>query len=100
MLTLEETKALLVARLNRTDRCNSYFLNHLKGQVRGILGVITGEVPTHSDDVRVVLKDADIPFKDTGDGRIEYDDDWLIAHGFTIDHEHDTCSHPRFSATW
>lgn len=96
----EDIRALIVARL-QNNRCNDYYINHLMGQLRGLVAALTGEAPpsTHNGDVRPLLKMAGIPYNDHGDGEIDFPEDWCRAHGFEIAPE-GWIRHPRWSFPW
>jgi len=81
MLTEPQIKALLVARIIAcTDSCNSFHINHVSGQIRALLAVLTdGSHPTTSSDTPTILRLAGIPFTLDDDGW-EVDDEWLKAN--------------------
>jgi hypothetical protein len=109
MMTEEDIRALIVARLSHMDRCNSYYLNHLAGQLRGLVAVLTGEAPpsTSDGDVRSLLRAAGIPYEDYGPAHVHFPRAWCEAHGFVIDDSDPTrpeeerpMHHPRWSQSW
>jgi hypothetical protein len=61
--------------------------------------LLDGEYPTNTDDIREILKIADIPFEFSKESEtLSYPKDWLIAHGFEIRDNYFT--HPKFSKDW
>lgn len=85
MLDREQIKALVVCRLLAAEEsCNSHHLDCVEQQIRTLLAVLTdGDPPVLHGNARIVLKTAEIPFRDCDGGfEFEYDDDWLKAHGF------------------
>ena len=95
----DDIRALIVARLQQSDQCNSYFLNHLEGQIRALIAILLGGEPPPSGrgDLRVYLEAAQIPFSIVGE-QIDFPDDWLRARGFSI--RGNTIHHPVYSRSW
>lgn len=108
MMDIEDVRALIVARIQMVDQCNSHFLNHLEGQVRALVAVVTGEPPPSANgDIATYLRAAGIPHaivKRGGDQAVDFDAAWLRAHGFTIhgadDDPNASIHHPRWSQSW
>jgi hypothetical protein len=100
MMSEEDVKALIVARCQQLNQCNGEFLVGLKGQIRGLVATITGKPPPFSDDVRVYLKAARIPYKyKKRSGEVEFDDPWLKAHGFEVSDDGEI-DHQLWSRPW
>ena len=98
-MDIEEVRSLIVARIQCTNQSNRHYLNHLEGQIRALVAVITGEPPTNAHgDMPTYLRAAGIPFEVEGD-EIGFDETWLRAHGFDIG-KRGEINHPRWSRRW
>lgn len=97
MLTHDEIQVLVVIRLMAAcDSCNSRHINHVEGQLRGLLAVLNDGKKFDSDgDCRAVLDAAGIPWtphpKD--DKGWSVPNDWLAKRGCTI--EGNNVFHPK-----
>lgn len=108
MLDAEQVRALIVARIDSTaGSCNSYHIGHVMGQLRALVAVLNDGKPgpaNSDDDLRRILREAKIPFRDQPDNRIDFPPDWLIEHGFEISGDstdpNSKISHPVFSRSW
>lgn len=105
MLTADQVRALIVTRIvDTSDSCNSYHLGHVSGQLRALVAVLNDGTPAHAhccDDLRDLLRAAQIPYRDLPGGEIDFLPEWLVEHGFEIDGDPDdpdsTIRHPVFS---
>lgn len=85
MMTQSEIETLLIFRVETwLLSCNSHHQTTVAGQIQGLLAGLTGKRPPRIEDPRDVLDAAGIPYK-TIPGGFEYDDDWLLAHGFVFE---------------
>lgn len=99
MLDAEEIRSLILCRvIAALDSCNSHHINHCEGQIRALVAVLTGAVPPSFSNMAEILDAAGIPYERREGNWIEYDDEWLSAHGFEV--EDDSVTHPRFSEGW
>lgn len=100
MLNEKEIKALLLCRIEAvSDSCNSYHINHVSGQIRALISVITGEIPPITEDTADIFDILKIPYETGDDGRLEVPDSWLLDHGFDAPKDK-KIHHPRFSNGW
>jgi len=82
MMTEEEIRAMIVNRLLVAENsCNSHHRMCVKQQIRGLLAALTGEVPTNSDDIPTILRQAGIPHS-VECGTYDFVRPWMISHGF------------------
>jgi hypothetical protein len=99
MLTEGEVRVLIVKRLMAAcDSCNSYHINHVEGQIRGLLAVLNDGKKFDSDgDCRRILEAAGIPWephpKDENGWRVP--DEWFAQHGATVNG--DDVDHPKLT---
>ena len=92
MLTEKEIRALIVWRIARcSESCNSFHINHVDGQIRGLTAVLNNGVPIHSRATTMdVLDYIGVPYTMDGD-EVLFSDEWMQEHGFTDDNmRHDT----------
>lgn len=99
MLTENEIRVLILHRVMAAcDSCNGHFINHVEGQIRGLLAVLTdGKNIDMDDSIRHILDVAGIPWEDRADGGWNVPDEWCIANGCTVDD--DEIEHPKL-AEW
>lgn len=75
-LTSDELRLLIVHRcFKMAGQCNSFYLNHHKGVIRGLLWALTGDDPGAMKNTQAAFTAAGIPFKFDGE-MVEVDDDW------------------------
>lgn len=103
MLNAEEIRALIVCRLAATEK--SYCSEHAmacNGQVRALLAVLNGVPPPGlTEDIVLTLEAAGIPYVLLDGDMVDFDEAWLLAHGFVIDLDDPAkISHPVFSQDW
>jgi len=84
MISEEEVKALIVGRIiTATESCNSHHISCVQGQIRGLIAVLTGTRPPVHDDIRDILDLIGVPYRLCGEDAFDFDEPWMIAHGFT-----------------
>ncbi len=87
MMTREQVEALLVMRIvARQDNCNSYHGNHVDGQIRALVAVLTGQTPPKFDTVYEIFDLVGIPY-DRDENGWSLPDEWLKQRGFGVPHD-------------
>lgn len=101
MLSEDQIRTLIVLRIEALFRSsNNHHRNHVEGQVRALIAVLTGKMPPALRDAAAYLDLVGIPHQDLGDGHFWWDDAWLAIHGFKVEKglrpEDDVLSHTDF----
>ena len=96
LMTAEEIRALIVARMQDEGTFGRINADRLEGELRALCAVLNGgNPPPLTDSLTPFLDAAQIPY--TMKGRlVDFDADWYRAHGFTID-EDDKIHHAVFT---
>jgi len=80
----EKVKALVVRRIFKVlDSCNSFYSNHQRGVIRGMVWALTGEDPGDPESAATILKILGIPIRESGQ-EFMIDPDWQTKHGFKV----------------
>lgn len=84
MLSEEEIRNLIIHRVfAAANSCSSYHINHVEGQIKALLVVLTGKSPEDIDSSNciAILQTAGVPVV-AKDGGWAIDTEWLEARGF------------------
>ncbi len=96
MLTAEEIRALIVARLQDDSSIPPINADRLEGELRALCAVLSGgDPPPRTNSITTFLDAAKIPYTMKGT-MVDFPADWLRTHGFSID-EDDAVHHPTFT---
>lgn len=98
MLSKLDCQILIVIKiLQAKGETRSYLINHISGQIRALIGVISEKAPPFNDYLPDLLKLADIPHIDGDD--VQFDNEWLEMAGFDL-RDPENPKHPKFNESW
>lgn len=100
MLSKLDCQIFIVTKiLQAKGETHSYLVNHISGQIRALISVISGKPAPFNDYLPDLLEMAEIPYIDNNDGDLGFDIDWLISVGFDLSNPQKP-KHPKFNETW
>ena len=100
MLDKKQCQIFIVSKiLQGRGETHSHILNHLSGQIRALVAVISGTPAPFNDFLPDLLEMADIPYTDYGNGDFGFELSWLEQMGFDLSDPQNP-RHPKYDENW
>jgi len=99
MLSKEQCQIFIVSKiLQAKGETHAHVLNHLSGQIRALVAVISQRPTPFNDYLPDLLEMAGIPYMDE-EGDVAFSMEWLAQMGFDLSDPYNP-RHPKFNESW